>query len=64
METIDEGESRIREFDIFLKKVIVQYKILRKQLKGLIEVKSNQIENQSMLGFLMVRVTNSGNGQV
>lgn len=38
-----EYEYRLKEFDGFLKKLIVQYKALRKQVKGLIEIKGSYI---------------------
>ena len=36
----DEWEKKIADFEIFLKKLLTQYKSLRKQLKGLIDVKN------------------------
>jgi hypothetical protein len=44
-ERYDEWEKKIKDFEQFLKKLQIQYKALRKQLKGLIEIKQNQIEN-------------------
>ena len=43
----DEWEKKIADFEIFLKKLLTQYKSLRKQLKGLIDVKNTQIDTQS-----------------
>ena len=34
----DEWDKKIRDFDGFIKKLLIQYKALRKQLKGLIEI--------------------------
>ena len=35
----EEYDNKIKEFEAFLKKLLFQYKTLRKQLKGLIEIK-------------------------
>ncbi len=42
-------EYSLKEFDGFLKKLLVQYKALRKQIKGLIEIKGNSINSQSKI---------------
>lgn len=38
-----EYEYTLKEFDIMLRNMLVQYKALRKQIKGLMEIKGSQI---------------------
>ena len=42
-----EYEFSLKEFEIFLKKLMTQYQALKKQIKGLIEIKSGSINSQS-----------------
>lgn len=44
-DSIEDNDYKIREFDAFLKKILLQYKVLRKQLKGLILTKQTQMES-------------------
>ena len=38
-----EYEYSLKEFEVFLKNLLAQYKALRKQIKGLLEIKGHQI---------------------
>ena len=40
-----EFEYSLKEFEVFIKNLLTQYKALRKQIKGLIEIKGNQISS-------------------
>mmetsp|Transcript_40302 Transcript_40302/g.29709 ORF Transcript_40302/g.29709 Transcript_40302/m.29709 type:complete len:118 (+) Transcript_40302:348-701(+) len=46
---MDDADAKIREMDVWAKKVGAQFRLLRKQLKILIEVKNGHIENQRNL---------------
>ena len=42
-----EYEFSLKEFEIFLKKLMAQYQALKKQIKGLIEINGGSINSQS-----------------
>ncbi len=55
-----EYEFSLKEFDIFLKKLITQYQALKKQIKGLIEIKSASINSQSKILILLIEYRTIG----
>ena len=48
-----EYEYTLKEFDIMLRNMLVQYKALRKQIKGLMEIKGSQISTQRQMVTVM-----------
>jgi hypothetical protein len=50
-----EYEYILKEFDILLKNLLTQYKALRKQIKGLMEIKGSQIATQRQMVSILHR---------